>query len=144
MKRLKDSPGFEQFDALFVVFGAERDGDQRLRFAAGEQRRTVGARQNARFAPDVADFVERAAIGTAARIEHFVAEDVFLQRARRSCRLPTFCSSGASATALSCSASILRVAFELAVFLGVQRVGQIGADLLFDGGVEFCIELRRA
>ena len=71
MKRLKDSPGFEQFDALLVVLGAERDGDQRLRFAAREERRAVGARQNARFAPDGADFVERAAIGTAARHRAF-------------------------------------------------------------------------
>ena len=69
----------EQFDALLVVLGAEGDRDQRLRFAAGEEGRTVGARQNAGFDGDVADFVERAAIGTAAMLEHLVAEDALLE-----------------------------------------------------------------
>ena len=40
----------QQFNALFVVLGAERRRHQRLRFAAREQRRTVGARQHAHFA----------------------------------------------------------------------------------------------
>ena len=39
----------QQFDALLVVLGAERGGDQRLRFAAREERRAVGARQHARL-----------------------------------------------------------------------------------------------
>jgi hypothetical protein len=34
---------------LLVLAGAERGDDQRLRFAAGEQRRAVGARQDADF-----------------------------------------------------------------------------------------------
>ena len=65
----------QQFDALLVVLGAERHRDQRLGFAAREQRRTVGARQDAGFDGDLADFVERAAIGTAVILQHLVAED---------------------------------------------------------------------
>ena len=69
----------EQLDALLVVLGAERDGHQRLRFAARKQRRAVRARQHAHFAGDLADFVERAAIRTAVRLQHLVAEDALLQ-----------------------------------------------------------------
>ena len=41
----------QRIDLLRVAVGAERGSDQRLRFTAGEQRRTVHARQHA-----VADF----------------------------------------------------------------------------------------
>ncbi len=107
---------FEQFDALLVVFGAESDGNQRLRFAAGEQRGTVRARQNARFAPDLADLVERAAIGTPARIQHLVAEDLLFQRVEE--------LAGFGLLLVRCFLDgrivqrvDLRVAFELGVFL---------------------------
>ena len=40
---------FERVDELLVFAGAERGDDERLRFAAGEQRRAVRARQNADF-----------------------------------------------------------------------------------------------
>ena len=56
---------FEGLQALHVVAGAQRGGDQRLGFAAGEDGRTVGARQHADFDPDIADLVELAAVGTA-------------------------------------------------------------------------------
>jgi hypothetical protein len=72
--------GLQQFDALFVVLGAQRGGNQRLRFAAGKDSRSVGTRQRADFAPDRADFVERAAIGTAARFQHLIAEDPLLEK----------------------------------------------------------------
>jgi hypothetical protein len=44
----------ERVDDLLVAAGAQRRDDQRLRLAAGEQRRTVGARQHA-----VADVIGR-------------------------------------------------------------------------------------
>ena len=43
---------FETFHALHVFFGAQRGCNQRLRLAAGEDRRTVGARQHIDFDPD--------------------------------------------------------------------------------------------
>ena len=52
----------EAVDVLLVLAGAERGDDQRLRLAAGEQRRTVGARQDADFRDDRADGREIAAV----------------------------------------------------------------------------------
>ena len=51
----------EQVEALHVFLGAEGERGQRLRFAAGEERRAVHARQQAHFAGDLANLVERAA-----------------------------------------------------------------------------------
>ncbi len=71
---------FEAFEALHVVAGAERGGDQRLGFAAGKDGAAVGARQHARFDPDFPDFVEAARIRTPVLLYHFLAEDTFAQR----------------------------------------------------------------
>ena len=68
MKRLRGLGDIEQFDPLLVFLGAERRGDQRLRFAAGEQRRAVRARQDVRLRSMIwRTSIERAAIRTAAR-----------------------------------------------------------------------------
>ena len=45
----------EAVDVLFVFAGAERGNNDRLRFTTGEQRRTVGARQDADFRGDRAN-----------------------------------------------------------------------------------------
>ena len=55
---------FEGFKALHVVAGAKRGGYQGLGFAAGEDGGAVSSWQNSDFYPDVADFVEGAAVGT--------------------------------------------------------------------------------
>ena len=72
--------------------GAERGGDQRLGFAAGEDGGAVGAGQNADFDPDGADLVEGAAIGTALVRGDLLAEDSLAQSLRNSvlsfCGLP--------------------------------------------------------
>ena len=70
---------FEGLQPLHVFAGAQRGRDQRLRFAAGEDRRTVGAGQHADFDPDIADLVELAAIGTALLLDHLLAEDLLAQ-----------------------------------------------------------------
>ncbi len=124
---------FQQFDALFVVLGAERNGDQRLGFAAGEDCGTVDARQNAAFDRDLADLIESAAIGTAVRLQHFVAEDPFLQKFEERTGLLEFirhpgvgCRSASRNRFhnLGFDGFDFGVAFELGVFLGVHRVGQ--------------------
>ena len=56
---------FEAFEALHVVGGAERGGNQCLRLATGKDRRTVRAWKHAGLDPNVADLVERASIRTA-------------------------------------------------------------------------------
>ena len=70
---------FDRFDLLLVVRRAERDGDERLRFAAREHRRAVHARQHADLRPDRPDLVELAAVETHALLEHFVAQHFFLE-----------------------------------------------------------------
>ena len=132
---------FEQLNALFVVLSAERDRDQRLGFAAREERRTMGAGQHAGFAPDVANFVELAAIGTAMRVQHLIAENAFLEVLEDfvGFRLLLFGHIG--------NGQIVRfvntgVAIELGIFLRIQRVGQILTNLFLDGGVEFLVQLR--
>ena len=64
-------------DLLFVHFRAERYGRQRLRFAAGEDRRAVGCGQVAHLAPDRADLVGTTAVETNSLVEDHVAHRLF-------------------------------------------------------------------
>ncbi len=88
----------QQLDALLVVLGAQRHRDQRLRFAAREERRSVRARQHAGFDGDGPDLVEGAAIRTPAVVEHLVAEDALLERVDSTWRPRSRCSSGRPST----------------------------------------------
>src|SRR5579864_3435200 len=64
----------EQIETLHVVLGTEGDRSKRLRLPAREERRAVNARQQARFAGDLANFVERTGIRTAALVDNVLAE----------------------------------------------------------------------
>ncbi len=66
-------------DDLGVAPRAEGGRGQGLGLAAGEERRAVGARQQADFDLDVADLVEPAAVEAGALVEHDVAEDLLLE-----------------------------------------------------------------
>ena len=70
---------FEDFEALHVVAGAERCRHQGLGFAAGEDGRAVGARQDADFDPDVADLVEGARVRAPLLIDYLFAENSFAE-----------------------------------------------------------------
>src|SRR5450759_1472496 len=63
-------------DVLLVLAGAERGHDHRLRLAAGEQRRAMGAGQYADFGDDVADGLRIAAVDALAGIENVPANDL--------------------------------------------------------------------
>ena len=76
---------FVAFHALCVVGGAERGGDERLGFAAGEEGGTVDAGQNADFDRYISDLVEGAVIGADALVEHLLAEDVLAHAVRSTC-----------------------------------------------------------
>ena len=119
----------QQLDALLVVLGAERDRNQRLRFAAREQGRTVGARQNARFDPDLADFVECAAIGTAVVLQHLIAEDALLEGFEALARFVLLLFGQRFDDRFFVQRVTRRVAFELGVFLRIESVGQLGRGL---------------
>ena len=69
----------QRVDVLLVLAGAERGHDHRLGFAAGEQRRAVGARQHADFGDDVADGLEIAAVDALAGVEDVPANDLGFQ-----------------------------------------------------------------
>src|SRR5258708_36277815 len=58
----------EQVEALHVFLGAECQRGKGVRFAAGEERRAVDAREQAKLATDVANRRGSAAIGTAAAV----------------------------------------------------------------------------
>ena len=71
----------EVVDKTLVHAGAERDRTERLRLAAGEQRRSVRARQQADLALDVTDFVDLAAVDADALVEDPLAHFALLDRA---------------------------------------------------------------
>ena len=74
----------QRVDPLLVLAGAERRDHERLGFAAGEQRRTVGARQDADFAHDRTHGLEVAAVDALAGVENVPANDLgfeFLEHA---------------------------------------------------------------
>ena len=68
---------------LRVVAGAERGERDGLRFAAGEQRRTVRARENAHFAGDRTDLVKIAAVEALAAFEDQFADGFLLDVIKR-------------------------------------------------------------
>ena len=69
---------FERIDVLLVLAGAERGDDQRLRLAAGEQRRAVGARQDADLRQDRADSGQVAPVDATLVVEDVPAHDLGL------------------------------------------------------------------
>ena len=69
----------QRVDILLVLAGAERGHHDGLGFAAGEQRRTVGARQHADLADDVAHGLDVAAVNALAGVENVPADDLGFQ-----------------------------------------------------------------
>ena len=69
----------QTIDELLVLAGAKRRDDQRLRLAAGEQRRTMGARQHADFRDDRTDRLDIAAVDANAGVENVPADNLGLQ-----------------------------------------------------------------
>ena len=74
---------FQRVDELLVLAGAERGDDQRLRLAAGEQSRAVGARQHADLAENRAHGRQVAAVDAAAVVEDVPAHDLGLRVVER-------------------------------------------------------------
>jgi len=61
-------------DTLLVHLRAERHDGERLCLSAREERRAVGARQQADFARDLAHLIETAPVGPAVFAEHAIAK----------------------------------------------------------------------
>ena len=126
-------------DELLVVAGAERGNDQRLGFATGEQRRAVGARQQADLGEDRADRLEIAAVDARTLVEDVVAHDRLLEllehvaeqlRGRR--------IRGALGRQIGRHAGLDRLDGVVTLGLGGKRVGiaQAGLGRGLDLGVE--------
>ncbi len=70
----------QSVDELLVLAGTQRGNHQRLGFAAGEQRRAMGARQHADFGHDRADRLQIASVDAFAGVEDVPAHDLGFQR----------------------------------------------------------------
>ena len=70
---------FQRVDELLVVAGAQGRHDQRLRLAAREQRRAVGARQHMHFRSDRTHSLQITPIDAAARADDVTPHDVGFQ-----------------------------------------------------------------
>ena len=67
---------FEAVDKLFILAGTQRCDHQSLRFTAGEQRRTMGARQRTDFGHDGAHGFEIAPVDAPPGVEHRIAHHI--------------------------------------------------------------------
>ena len=74
----------EVIELLNLGNSAERASRHCLTLTAGEHRRTVNARQYARFAPNIADIRELSSVGTNALFEYLRSEE---RRVGKECRL---------------------------------------------------------
>ena len=74
---------FQRVDDLLVLAGAEGGDHQRLGFAAGEQRRAVGAGQHADFDFDRTHGLGVAAVDAHAGVENVAAHDRRIRALRR-------------------------------------------------------------
>ena len=129
----------QRVDVLLVLAGAERGHDHRLGFAAGEQRRAVGARQHADFGDDVAHGLGVAAVDALAGVEDVPANDLGFE----------FLEHGGDAQLVVFRLLPFREVVRHHLFLGLadrgvailldrNRVG--GAQLLLDQAEHFLLE----
>ena len=72
---------FERIDDRCVTQRTERRNDDRLRFTAREQRRTVGLRQNADFDRNRPDLAQVASVDPRFAVQHALADDLLLELA---------------------------------------------------------------
>ena len=137
---------FEDFEALHVVAGAQRGGDQGLGFAAGEDGGAVGAGQDADFDPDVADLIEGAAVGTPFVVDDLFAEDALAKSFEVGLEFLlrgfVFGRDGGLQPFLQLADQ--SVAFRLGVFLGVEAVGEVGSDAVLQVVEVSLVELGRS
>ncbi len=140
-ERLLVGPG-EGVDILLVLAGAERGDDQRLRLAAREQRRAVGARQHADLRPDRTHRLDVAAVNALAGIENVPAHDLGLDLLEDGGDLQL--GVGRALRALGAEMrhhlGLGGVHLDVALLLGGDRIGR--AQLLLDQAEHLLLERR--
>src|ERR1017187_2254438 len=105
----------------------------------------MGAGQDAGFDQDVADFVEGAGIGPALFLQDFLAEDALAQSFEIMFQLGLgrFIVFGNIGLQFLLELFDQRVALCLGMFLGIEAIGKLGADFLFQLVVVGLVEFRR-
>ena len=133
----------QHLHALLVFLRPQGGGNHRLRLAAREQAGAVRARQDADFDVDLADLVERSAVRTASILQHLIAEDALFQAIEQRARF------GATLFPAELYRFVVQfadfvIALELRILLGVHRVNQIVAKLLFNLRGQVFVDRARA
>ena len=136
---------FESFQALHVVAGSQCCGNKRLSFSTGEDGGTVRARQHSNFDRDASNLIKRTPIRTAFLMSYSFAEDPFTQSFIIGLQL---CARilivlGNLSFEFLLELPYQGVTFGLGMFLCIEAIGQICADLLFQLVVISLVELRR-
>ena len=129
---------------LSLVGGAQCGCHQRLRFATSKQRRSVCARQHAGFDGNLTNLVEGAAIRSDPILCHLLAEDPLAQFLIIVSQLlfGRWIISGKRGCQLVLDLLDQRLAFQLLVHLGVQRVLETNFDLALQLTEVGLVELR--
>ena len=126
----------DHLDLLLVLGGAERRGDQRLGFAAREDRRAVRAGQDADLDPDRADLVELAPVEAGAPLQDRVAQHLLLQlledRLGLAPALDLFLGQGRD----EIIEDLVHRLVVLQLVLDLHRLGERQEDLLLDLAIE--------
>ncbi len=128
-------------DLLLVVGGAERGGDERLRFAAGEHGRPVRARQHAHLDPDRTDLVERAAVEPHAAVEDRVAQHLLLELLEDGLRLAPALDLLFRHRPDQFLEDLVHGRVALDLVLELHRLGERQQHLLLDLAVEVAVDL---
>src|SRR5579859_247540 len=139
----------EQVEALHVFLGAESQRGESLRFAAGKERGTVHAGEQADFAGNMPNLIERAAIRTAAGVQNIIAEDVLAKALKGALGkdalfihfLLGLLGDGLDDFILQFIDEV--VALFLGVLLGVESVVQLRAILFLEVFVDGLVERER-
>ena len=126
---------FERIDDLLVLAGAERRHAERLRLAAGEQRRAMRTRQHADLNRDLAYGLGVAAVDARLAVEDGAANDVLLETLEELAgeRLLGFVGEERADLRLG-GVELLRARLLLRHGISGREIGRHGsAQLLFDG-----------
>src|SRR3977135_2191318 len=103
------------------------------------------ARQNTDLDVDVTDLVERPSIRPTTRLQHFVAENALLQTIEQIAGffgiVRFLLIEGVHNFLLSFVDAV--IAFQLLILLGIERVGELSANLRFDLRVKLFVDLLR-
>src|SRR5690625_487619 len=67
---------FQRIDDLLILAGSQGGGNQRLGFASGKERRTMGPRQDPRLAHDLADGFGVASVDTRLSSQNLAADHI--------------------------------------------------------------------